>query len=257
MSKTIFCGGAIFGIVASGMLLNAAHGQDISKPFSESQLTKHVDSLAIGDPRTKQPLSIGDDKPLKKASAEKVTKKDKGPTEITATEGSTFDNKTHKAVFYGKVVVKDPEFNVTCDTLTAFMKQDKAAEKPGDKPVEPGVIKTPKAEEKPEKETKSGGLEKAIAEMTGEGRVFITQEKVEADGTVSRNIGRGRKAVYEAGTGDITLTGMPSIQQGYNTCIGLEESTVMVLNREGRMRVNGPHKTVIKDTSSDNNPPSR
>jgi hypothetical protein len=33
--------------------------------------------------------------------------------------------------------------------------------------------------------------------------------------------------------------------------VATDESTIMTLNRNGRMKVEGPHKTVIKDTSSE------
>ncbi len=240
-------------------------GQDSLKPLSEGELLKTIDSIGIGDPLNKQPLSVGEEKPAPARKADPPIKKEKGPTEITAKE-ATFDNKTHIAVFLNEVVVKDPEFNVSCDKLTAYLKHD---DKPiADKPAVPVVksvnvsgrpqatsVPAPKTErasatDKPGNPNKGGGLDRAIAEMTDGGQVLITQDKVEADGTISRNIGRGRKAVYEASTGDITLTGMPTVQQGINTCISLEEGTVMVLNREGRMRVNGLHKTVIKDTNS-------
>lgn len=261
------------------------------KPLSEGELLKTIDSIGVGDPLTKQPLGLGDDKPalpgsgLPKKKDEKPSKKEKGPTEITALEAN-FDNKTHQAIFVGQVVVKDPEFNVECDRLTAYLKHDdkpadkqdgaadaatpKAEPATGGKGATPAPKATAKATPKPmtglpapktvtpapakadkAKESKGGGLEKAIAEADSGKRVTIIQEKVEADGSVSHNIGHARRAVYDAVTGDITLTGNPDVQQGINQCIALEDSTVMVLNREGRMHVTGAHKTVIKDTSSD------
>jgi hypothetical protein len=45
---------------------------------------------------------------------------------------------------------------------------------------------------------------------------------------------------------------MPQVQQGINTCVALDDGTVMTLNREGKMKVNGAHKMVIKDSGSDN-----
>ena len=57
---------------------------------------------------------------------------------------------------------------------------------------------------------------------------------------------------YVASTGDITLTGMPDVQQGINTCVATDATTVITLNREGRMRVVGPHKMEITDTSANN-----
>ena len=231
-----------------------AHGQEISKPLSEGELLNTLDSLGTGDPLGKQPLSLGDDKPAKRERT--AVKKEKGPTEITALE-ATFDQKNHQAVFIGEVVVKDPEFNVQCDTLTAYLKKaagdnpQPASPKPRVNPASPSPgTPAPKAERA--KESKGGGLERAIAQANQGGRVLVTQEKVETDGTVSRSVGRGDKVDYVASTGDITLTGMPEVQQGINTCVATDVSTVITLNREGRMRVVGPHKTVITDTSANN-----
>ena len=95
---------------------------------------------------------------------------------------------------------------------------------------------------------KGGGLEKATAEANPGGIVVITQEKLEADGTVSLNIGKSKKAVYDAATGNIVLTGMPTVQQGINVCAATDESTVMILNRDGKMDVQGDAKTTINDT---------
>ncbi|HSI10768.1 MAG TPA: hypothetical protein VK961_01935, partial [Chthoniobacter sp.] len=44
-------------------------------------------------------------------------------TEITAIE-ATFDQKSNIAVFVKDVVVKDPQFNVECDKLTAYLKKE-------------------------------------------------------------------------------------------------------------------------------------
>jgi lipopolysaccharide export system protein LptA len=236
-------------------MILAAYAQDISKPLTQSELLNTIDSFATGDPLKKQPLSIGDDKPQKDPAP--ATKKQKGPTIITAWE-ATFDQKTHQAVFLKEVVVKDPEFNVNCDKLTAFLKHEEkpAPEKtvgtPPKSPAKPATprVATPVPKGKDAPESKGGGLEKAIAEADPGSRVYITQEKVEADGSISRNIGKGTRAEYVSSTGDITLTGMPEVQQGINTCVATDESTYMILNREGRMRVVGPHKTVIKETGS-------
>ena len=86
-----------------------------------------------------------------------------------------------------------------------------------------------------------GGLDRAVCE----GNVTINQDKIDPDGTVSHNLGHCRKAVYEAATGFITMTGLPDVQQGMNTCVALADDTVIVLNRAGQMQVYGLHKSVI------------
>lgn len=190
-----------------------------------------------------------------------------GTTEITADEGS-FDQKERVAVFIKNVTVKNPQFNITCDKLTAYLHRDPPKTAEAIKGATPGrgtagthAKPVPAATPVPigstggnpigtqrgsaADSTQKGGLEKAIAE----GNVEIIQDKTDSDGNVERDIGHAKKAVYDAVTGDITLTGKPDVQQGLNLCIALSEDTVMILNRAGSMKVKGPHKTVIKDSS--------
>ncbi len=225
------------------VIATSAAAQEV-KPLRDAERLK-LDSFSSGDALTKQPLSIEDDMPVKRAE-KAPDKKAKGPTVITAVEGATFDQKTHQAVFIGQVVVNDPEFNVTCDKLTAFLKHEEA-KAPGDKPKPPADPPPSAAPGKTGKDDKGGKLDHALAE----GHVIITQDKVEADGTITHNIGHGEQATYDSASGDIVLIGMPQVEQGINTCIALEKTTKIVLNRDGKMRVFGPHKTVIKDASSD------
>jgi lipopolysaccharide export system protein LptA len=213
-----------------------------TRPLRDAELLRTLDSLGTGDPTTKAPLSLGDSEDdaesLRKAPDGESSKKGKGSTEITAREAS-FDQKTHQAVFGGDVKVVNPEFNINCDKLTAFLKNNENKGNGAAPPRPPAEKKGPS----------TGGLEKAIAE----GSVVITQDKVDSEGKPTRNVGRSKRAVYDAASGDVTLTGRPEVQQGINTIVALDESTVMVLNREGRMKVTGPHKTVIKDAPENPN----
>ncbi len=238
------------------------------KPMSESDLLKQIESLTpasaaaaaaakgkpsqnsgptpLFDPNVpldqKSDLKSGGEK-KSKASEEK---KAKGPTEITALE-ATFDQKANLAIFIGNVVVKDPEFNVVCDKLTAHLRHE---EKPAAPTGTPGKTtpkpSTPKPDDAAAKK-KAGGLEKALAETTSERRVTITQDKKEADGTVTHSIGNADKATYDAVSGDIVLTGTPDVTQGINRVIATSPETVMTLNRDGHMKAVGPHKTIIVD----------
>ncbi|MEQ1860680.1 MAG: LptA/OstA family protein [Chthoniobacteraceae bacterium] len=192
--------------------------------------------------------------PLAPAKAPKTEKKAKGQTEITALM-STFDQKNRQAVFIGDVVVIDPEFSVKCDRLTAHLKNSKGtpAEKAPPKATaanEPPTEPEPKQADAAPAESVGGGLDHAIAESNPGKEVFITQDKFESDGSITKNVGRAKKAVYDTKTGDIVLTGNPSVQQGINLCVAQSEETVMTLNRNGRMRVEGPHRTTIKDTNA-------
>ena len=174
-------------------------------------------------------------------------KKTKEPTIITALE-ATFDNRANIAVFVGSVIVKDPQFNVDCDKLTAFLKHDdKDAKAAAPKPATPApATPTPAAGVKKQ----SGGLDKAIAVTTSERRVIITQDKVESDGSITHGIGIADRAEYFSTSGDIFLYGMPDVTQGTNRCIATAPETWMKLNRDGRMYAYGPHRTIIIDNES-------
>jgi len=210
-------------------------------PKSQDDLLKTIDTFSGSN---RKPLGY-EGTPLdpKKTGAQAAAKKPKGQTEITAGE-ATFDQKTREAVFLINVLVKDPEFTVDCDRLTAILKKQKAE---GDKPA---ANPPPAAEAAPAGKQKGGGLERAIAEANPNKMVKITQEKAEADGSITINIGYARHVTYDAGTGDIVLTGSPSVQQGINLCVAKEEACVMTLNRNGKMSVKGDHTTTIKDTNS-------
>ncbi len=220
-----------------------------SKPSGSASSLNSIDPLGIGEGTRRPLLTVGDStgKPAEeKKDKDKAPRK--GPTEITAREAS-FDQRTRQAVFLGKVEVKDPEFNITCDKLTAVLKAEKVGGKSGpDAPVPKATpAPPPPANGAPApKKDKAGGLEKAIAE----GSVVIVQEKTEGDGTVSRSVGKAKRAEFESTTGDMILIGWPSVQQGINTVVATEEGTVMTLNREGRMKAVGMTKTIIQDSGS-------
>ena len=228
-----------------------------AKPLSENDLLKQIEAIAPSRPANPTGAREGSgstgggslfDTNIDltksgnggKKSAEKDEKKTKGPTEITALEAS-FDQKANLAIFINDVVVKDPEFNVMCDKLTAHLKHDdkKGASKPGATPTA--------APAGAGKEPKKGGLERAVAESTSSRRVIITQEKVGEDGAVTRSVGKADKATYDVATGDIVLYGTPEVVQNMNRVQATDPGTVMTLNRSGRMKAVGPVKTTIVD----------
>ena len=265
----IFLAAAIIG--APAWAQNAS-----DKPLSEAELLKQIDSLnpnkeaATPIPRATAAKPVA--KPAASAlfnsqnttgdiikpqtdrtgaTGENGEKKTKGPTEITSAE-ATFDQKANIAVFVGSVVVKDPEFNVVCDKLTAFLKHEEksapAASGAGDGKTPAPVTLSPNGGAAPAK--KGGGLDKAVAISTSERRVLITQDKVEADGSITHGIGHADRAEYDAKTGDIVLYGTPDVTQGMNRCFALAPETIMTLNRDGHMTAKGPQKTTIVDTES-------
>jgi len=134
-------------------------------------------------------------------------------TEIECTESATFDNSSNSAEFTGKVVVHDPQFDMTCDKLHAVIRPDR----------------------------------KGIQQVIATGNVVITQEKTNDRGDLVKSIGKCGKATYEASSGDMTLEEWPQIQQGINNQIATQKETVMILNAKGRSRTIGSSRTMIVD----------
>ena len=139
-------------------------------------------------------------------------------TEITATQEATFDNATSIAEFAGNVVVRDPQFTLTCDKLKVTLSKNRK------------------------------GME--IAEATG--HVIIIQENTDSKGHANKAIGHAGAATYAPTSGEVTLRIWPSIQQGINNQVATEENTVMVLNRSGKSKTTGGSKTSIVDTGATN-----
>lgn len=182
-------------------------------------------------------------------SATKKTKPspvgEKKATEITCDGETTFDAKAGMAVFVKNVKVTDPQFSLVTEKLTAYLKKAvketvkngvQAAAAPNSNPVAAKLDDAAPA----------SGLERAVAE----GGVVISQDKVdEKTGEVTRYIGRGAKADYNAATGEMILSGWPQIQQGLNNQVATEEGTIMIMNRDGHLTTKGGTKTVIQSDS--------
>lgn len=136
-------------------------------------------------------------------------------TEITAQTAATFDNAASKAVFTGKVVVKDPQFTLYCEELVVYLNENR----------------------------------KGLKIVEAIGKVVVVQENKDEKGEPMKSIGRGGKALFNPATGDITLTESPQIQQGINNHVSVSPATIMVLNRAGRLSTTGSSKTVIVDAN--------
>jgi lipopolysaccharide export system protein LptA len=190
------------------------------------------------------PGDMGKLSPAATAAPDDTSKKTgtakRGPTEITATKEASFDGKQRMAVFLGDVRIDDPEFTLKAEKLTVYMK--KQAPAAPDEKGKPGASAVAA-------KAGGGGLDRAIAE----GNVVI--EKMQPDGTGGqpvRYVGKAAKVEYNAATGDAILSGWPRVLQGINMHVATESSTVMYLNREGRMRTQGGSKTTIVDPGPGN-----
>lgn len=138
-------------------------------------------------------------------------------TVIESENGASFDNGSNAAEFTGKVVVRDPQFDLTCEKLTAYLRPD----------------------------------HKGLAKVIATGSVIIVQEKKNDRGDVIKSVGRCGKATYDLATGDVTLEEWPQIQQGINSQMAAGPETKMILNAKGRSRTVGPSRTQIVDQGGD------
>jgi len=278
---------SLTNLLVAALACSAVFAQDAApKPMTQADLLKQIETLnpAIKPPATPAPAPVLTASPFASPAVATVAgvansllnsaglsgapgatpgtpapsgtdsgdKKEKGPTVITALE-ATFDQRKNIAIFIGNVVVKDPEFNVTCDKLTAYLKHDEPPPKGAPKATPAPATPSPTGGTPVKK--KSGGLDKAHAERTTEKRVVITQDKVEADGSITHSIGLSDIADYDTVTGDIILHGMPDVTQNTNRCIATDPSTWMRLNRDGHMDAHGPHRTIIVDTGDSRDKP--
>lgn len=138
-------------------------------------------------------------------------------TEITANEEATFDNDKNTAEFKGRVVVKDPQFTLTCDRLVVNLGKER----------------------------------KGIEEAEAIGNVVIIQELPPDKKDTPKAIGRAGAVTYKPDSGEMVMRDFPSIQQGINNHVATEASTVMVLRGNGQSRTfGGGSKTlIVSDTA--------
>lgn len=137
-------------------------------------------------------------------------------TKITA-ESSEFDSVTNMVKFEDNVVLDHPDFDLSCDILEAELK--------GDGPAGPG-------NPSPTQTAASGGIKRAIA------KGYVQIEKISPDGKVQ--VAKSRHAVYEADTGDVTLSDFPVLQDGENIVRGKSEKTRILMRQNGTHVVEGP-----------------
>jgi len=162
--------------------------------------------------------SISPEGTAPKSSADSMFSGDRpagAQTEITAQKEATFNNAENIATFTGNVVVKDPQFTLFCEHLIVYMNENR----------------------------------KGLKVVEALGKVTIVQENKDESGKSSKSIGRAGKVLFDPASGDITLTQSPQIQQGINNHIAVDPSTVMVLNRAGRLSTQGSSRTVIIDAN--------
>ena len=143
-------------------------------------------------------------------------------TEVYSDE-AFFDSAKYIGTFSGRVIVKDPRFNIQADKLTVYLSRGE-----------------------------NRGLEKAVAE----GNVGVIREQPgENGGPPTRAIGRADTAVYTAADGNVELRGTPRLQSGVNTHIATSPDTVMIVNQSGQLTTKGPSRTELRQEPKPAEPP--
>jgi len=227
------------GLLLVSLSFSRALAQSVpaGNPFA-SAARLQVPSPSPADTETK--------KPAKEAEAQAP----QGPTTIDSAN-MDYDEKTRVAIFTGDdygVFLKDPQFTVNCDKLTAFMRKGAAAGASGAK-ASPSASPSSTPSKADAATAKTNGLQRAIAEGSSDHPVVIVQDKPASNGDEAQhNVGIAEKADYNADTGDVVLTGWPRVSQGINTQIATSRDTVMVMNKDGHtMKTHGPSHSVIQE----------
>lgn len=138
-------------------------------------------------------------------------------TKITA-DKAEFNANTNQVTFEGNVKLDHPEFDMNCEVLVAYLKK--------------GADGAPKPEGANPMMAATGGIDRAIA------KGYVEIEKLTPEGKYQ--VAKSRNAVFDAGTGDVTLTDFPSLQDGTNLIRGTTEATTIELRRNGTHNVKGP-----------------
>jgi lipopolysaccharide transport protein LptA len=215
MKKILGCALLFFTLAAPD-----ASAQDTSKRGTPEKAAGNA-SKAAGTPAAEK---AGESDPLKNMFGGGKGTTPTGPitTEVYSDE-AFFDSAKYIGTFSGRVIVKDPRFNIQADKLTVYLSRG---------------------------ETK--GLEKAVAE----GNVGVVREQPgENGGAPTRAVGRADTAVYTAADGNVELRGTPRLQSGLNTHIATSPDTVMIVNQGGQLTTKGPSRTELRQDPKPAEPP--
>jgi lipopolysaccharide transport protein LptA len=141
----------------------------------------------------------------------------KDSIEVACTREATFRDKTNVAEFFGRVVVRGPQFALCCDHLILTLRRD----------------------------------HQGIQHAEAIGNVVVIQENANSEGQSVRSIGRAGRAHYDSLTGNLFLTEWPQLRQGANNHIAMGKKTRMILNKDGHSSTIGQSKTVVVEGLQD------
>lgn len=166
-------------------------------------------------------------------------------------DDAVFDLKAGIFIYRGHVHARHPQFYIECEELEVHMVMDDpdappaSAEKNGAKPKARAGAEPKKDDPilaKPGEKPKENAIKMAIARGP-----MVTIEKVSEQGEVQQ--AKCRRALYEASTGEITMSDYPQVLRGNVLQAATSPSTTMVFSQKGKLTTNGPSKTDILSRS--------
>ncbi len=225
-----------------------------ASPIAKPTPTPTIIPAAPADPELKEQAPPSDAAPDAAPENE---------TQIDASEGATFASKDRIATFNGNVRVNDPRFQLSCDKLTVFLNKSTpppttdagavgtagaatpAANGGTPAPLAAGNTPPPAASPAASPAAKGQGGGGGIDHCVAEGHVIILQKRAPTKpGEEEKvSIGRGEKGTFDNKSGDMTLYGMPEIEQNGNSHSATSPDTVMVIHRDSSLTTTGPNTT--------------
>lgn len=164
--------------------------------------------------------------------------KPREPTVVIEADEAVFNLREAVFVYTGHVRARHPQFYIECDELVVEMLREEKVDEAKDKSKKAPDKKRADEAITAGDEPRDGGIRKAVA--TGS---TVTIEKRNAEGEVQ--MGKCRKAVYDGVTGAITMSNYPQVQRGNILHMATQPDTLMVFEKDGRLRTTGRPRTVI------------
>ncbi len=177
------------------------------------------------------------------------------PMQIQAEGGMRLEQAKGYGRFFGGVILISPMDGVVMNAKELEVYFEAAQEKAtGDKPKGGSELPVKAGEKAREKEAdvkREKGASDGLRQVIATGEVAIVQERKRADGVMERSVAKAQRAVYEAATGNVTLTGWPQVKNGENVVSALTEETVIVMNEKGVLDVQGKAKgAFVRDSAA-------
>lgn len=221
--------------------LHAQDGADDQEPPADAPVARAlpVEGPQAGDESVSAPAGLAPDQrpgprpePLRGTD---FAPRERGETvRVTADGSGFFDADENKATFTDNVRVVHPSFNLVADQLDVYLEDNQAAVGNGEGAPAIDSAVTGAAEADGE----TGGIRLAIARGR---RVVVHRLSDEGELMVATC----RHATFDGRTREMTLRDWPQVQKGVNLMRATEQSTVIVLTEDGRIRTQGGTRTEL------------